>query len=510
MMVSVQVRRGIFLLSTIVSLAAALPIFAQAAKGLTSDQDRQLMMDKLGIKVLRPGPSGDEKAPNHANYDQAKANPYPDYPDALKLDDGQPVTTSDQWWTRRRPQIVEAYEREVYGRVPDKVPAVRWTVVATDREQLSATGLPVLARRVIGHVDNAAYPGVSVDMRMMVVTPAAAKGPVPLLLMLTATQYSGDKFPMPSQPSASEFEQLNTALKASISQGNAGAAAILKAHPGFDLLTPAAPKWPEANADGDPASIQQLIAAGWGFATLDTSTIQEDNGEGLARGVIGLVNKGRPRSPTDWGALRAWAWGASRAFDYLRTDPTVDGRRIGVEGVSRYGKAALVAMAFDQRFAVVLVGSSGKGGATPLRRFFGEDVSSLATGAHYWMAGNFLKYDGALTPRDIPVDANELIALCAPRPTFISYGVPEKGDANWLDHRGSYMATVASSPVFTLLGARGLQGALADYHAAQMPPVNTALLAGDLAWRQHDGGHTDAPNMKWFLQWAAPRLRPTP
>jgi hypothetical protein len=185
----------------------------------------------------------------------------------------------------------------------------------------------------------------------------------------------------------------------------------------------------------------------------------------------------------------------------------VDAKHVGIEGVSRYGKAALVTMAFDPRFAIVLVGSSGKGGSTLLRRNFGEAVESLTGGEYYWMAGNFMKYGasdatfGSKTPGDLPVDSNELIALCAPRPALISYGIPEKGDAKWLDHEGSFMATVDASRVYQLLGAKGL-AVEGDFHTAKMPPVNEGLLGGQLAWRQHDGGHTDAPNMKWFIQWA--------
>jgi len=240
---------------------------------------------------------------------------------------------------------------------------------------------------------------------------------------------------------------------------------------------------------------------------LDPASVQADNGAGLTRGIIGLMNKGQPRKPEDWGSLRAWAWGAGRGLDYLETDPAVDARDVGIEGVSRYGKATLVTMAFDQRFAMALVGSSGKGGATALRRNFGEAVESLTGGEYYWMAGNFMKYGaseasfGSMTPGGIPVDSNELIALCAPRLTFISYGIPEKGDARWLDHEGSFMATVDASRVFTLLGAKGL-GVDEEYHVAKMPAVNHGLLDGQLAWRQHDGGHTDAPNMKYFIQWA--------
>ena len=282
---------------------------------------------------------------------------------------------------------------------------------------------------------------------------------------------------------------------------------IFADHPAWEPNLPAPFEFPQFNADGDPPNTWELIAAGWGFASIDPQSIQADNGAGLTRGIIGLVNKGQPRTPDQWGSLRAWAWGAGRGLDYLATDPAVDAKHIGIEGVSRYGKAALVTMAFDQRFAMVLVGSSGKGGATPLRRNFGEAVETLTSdGEYHWMAGNFLKYGasdasfGSKTPGDLPVDSNELIALCAPRLTFISYGIPEKGDAKWLDQRGSYMATVAASPVFTLLGVKGL-GVDEDYDTAKMPPVNDGLLDGHLAWRQDDGGHTDAPNMKYFIQW---------
>jgi hypothetical protein len=249
---------------------------------------------------------------------------------------------------------------------------------------------------------------------------------------------------------------------------------------------------------------------------LRPTSVQADNGAGLTRGIIGLVNQGRPRKPDDWGALRAWAWGASRALDYLTTEGTtrgtVDATRVGIEGVSRYGKAALVAMAFDTRFAVVLVGSSGEGGAKLHRRNFGEAVENLTgSGEYHWMAGNFLKYGaadatfGTRNAGDLPVDAHELIALCAPRPTFISYGVPEKGDALWLDQQGSFMAAVAAGPVFRLLGAKDL-GTSDAYASEKMPPVGQGLLDGALAWRQHDGGHTDGPNWRYFIPWANEQL----
>jgi hypothetical protein len=468
----------------------------------TAEQDHQNMMDQLGIKALRPGPSGNEKAPNHANYDESLANPYPNVPDALTLDDGQKVTTPEMWWKQRRPEIVEAYSKYVYGFVPKEVPAVKWTVTAVDHEFIGFT--PVIAKDLIGEVDNSAYPDISVKIHMTEVLPARASGPVPVLM-----EFGFAGFPNPNEPRGQELDKVNAAFKAMLIQQDPTLKEVFAHHPAWEPLKASSFfQRPELNADGDPPNEWQLVAAGWGFVRFDPASVQADNGEGITRGIIGLCNHGQPRKPDQWGALRAWAWGAGRGLDYLETDPAVDAKHVGIEGVSRYGKAALITMAFDQRFAMVLVGSSGKGGATLLRRNYGEAVESLTGGEYYWMAGNFMKYGaseatfGSGNPGQIPVDSNELIALCAPRLTFISYGVPEKGDAHWLDHSGSWMATVDASRVWTLLGAKGLVGVDGDYKTAPMPPVNDGLLDGNLAWRQDDGGHTDAPNMKWFLQWA--------
>jgi (4-O-methyl)-D-glucuronate---lignin esterase len=447
------------LLASIVVAAATAFASTQETATRTTEQDHQQMKDQLGIKTLRPAPSGRAAAgdPGAANYDPAKANPFPDLPDPLLLRNARRVTDAKTWWSERRPQIVEDFEREVYGRIPPNVPRVTWHVAET--RTTAVGGVPVAARHIVGHVDNTIYPAIAVDIQMSLVMPAQAKGPSPVLIMF----------------------------------GN-----------GALPPTAAATDTPP----GPPGSAEQLIAAGWGYASIDPRSIQADNGAGLTKGIVGLVNSGRPRKPDDWGALRAWAWGASRALEYLRTDPAVDGGRIGVEGVSRYGKAALVAAAFDERFAVVLVGSSGEGGAKLHRRNFGEAVENLtAAGEYHWMAGNFLKYGaadavfGSRNAGDLPVDSHELIALLAPRAVFISYGVPERGDANWLDHQGSYMAAVAAGPVFRLLGVKDL-GDSRDYRTAAMPPPNTGLLDGALAWRQHDGGHEDRSNMKYFIEWA--------
>ncbi|MGB7436601.1 MAG: hypothetical protein WBR26_17110 [Candidatus Acidiferrum sp.] len=295
--------------------------------------------------------------------------------------------------------------------------------------------------------------------------------------------------PAPAQPTAQELEQINSKLKALLAQNDPAIQAIFEAYPAYNPVVASAATRGPGFPPTEPTPTEELIAAGWGYALIDPASIQADNGAGLTRGIIGLVNRGQPRKPEDWGALRAWEWGAARGLDYLETDPAVDAKRVGIEGVSRFGKAALVTLAFEPRFATGLIGSSGKGGATPLRRNWGEAVENLTgTGEYHWTAGNFLKYGaseakfGSKTPGDVPVDSNELIALCAPRPVFISYGVPEKGDAKWLDHQGSYMATVSAGAVYRLLGAKDL-GVTADYHSAKMPGVNVGLLDGQLAWR---------------------------
>jgi hypothetical protein len=446
----------------------------QPGAATATAQDHKNMLEQLGIKALRPGPSGTETAPNHANYDEATANPFPKLPEVLTLKSGKRVTSKDMWWKQRRPEIVEDFDREVLGRVPKNVPKVTWTV--TNTVTATVAGRPVVGKQLVGHVDNAAFPEITVDIQMTLVTPADAKGPVPVMMM-----FGGRGLPQPAGTPAPA--------------GRGGFA---------------------PPAGSDPPATDQLITDGWGYASINPGSIQADNGAGLTKGIIGLVNRGQFRKPEDWGSLRAWAWGAARALDYLETDKAVNAKQVGIEGVSRYGKAALVTMAYDTRFAVVLVGSSGEGGAKLHRRNWGEAVENLTgSGEYHWMAGNFLKYGaaeasfGSKNAGDIPVDAHELIAMCAPRPTFISYGVPEKGDAKWLDHQGSYMAAVAAGPVFRLLGAKDL-GTSDDYNKEKMPAVNVSMLNGQLAWRQHDGGHTDGPNWKYFIPWADKFLKHTP
>lgn len=413
---------------------------------LTAEQDHQRMMDLLAMKTIRRGREGNPASAFYANYDESKANSYPELPDSLVLANGKRVATAAVWWSTRRPQIVELFDREIYGRAPLRTPKVTWTVTSTERTTVG--NVAVIARSLTGHVDNSAYPLLDVDLRMALSTPADATGPVPVIL---------------------QFGSIN----------------------GVKPVTSA----PVPVADGaDPSWQQQVLAKGWGYAILSPTSFQADNGAGLTEGIIGLCNKGQPRKLDDWGALRAWAWGASRALDYLETDKTVNARQVGIQGHSRWGKAALVTMAYDRRFAIGYISSSGEGGAKLSRRDWGEVVENLAAaGEYHWMAGNFLKYAGPLQWSDLPVDSHELIALSAPRPLFIGGGATN-GDG-WADAKGMFMAEVEAGPVYRLLGKHGLETTV-------MPPIETPVISGDLGFRQHSGGHTAAPNWPTFLTFA--------
>jgi hypothetical protein len=422
--------------------------------------DYQHMLDHLGIKRMRKG--RDARAPDTS--DEATANPYKDtMPDLMTFKDGTKVTSADQW-PRRRAEIVEDFEREVYGRIPGNVPKVAWKVTSTVEGE--SGGIAFVTRTLVGQVDNSAFPKIKVEIQASFTVPRYAAGRVPILLQFGF----GGKF-----------------------GGKGGANALA----------------------------QQALNKGWGYGTIVPVSVQPD-GSRLREGIIGLTNKGQPRGPEDWGALRAWAWGVSRLIDYFEANPDsgVDPTKVCITGVSRYGKAALVATAFDTRVAAGFVASSGAGGAKLFRRDFGELLENLAgRGGYHWMAGNFLKYAaeeakfGKKSVADLPVDQHQLIALCAPRLCFISYGVPEGrpiGDPNWVDAHGSFMAGALAGPAYRLLGKKDF-GTPGNYLTDKMPAVNT-LIGGELAWRQHDGGHTNVPNVPAFFEWAgryisAPGLR---
>ena len=366
-----------------------------------------------------------------SNYETARAGGDRARPDPLVRASGDRITTAPAWWIARRPEILRDVVLDLYGRIPS-TPAVRFAVTRIDSTTYAGQAV---VQTVTGHIDNAAYPAATPRIELTMYLPPKRAGRVPVVVRLGG------------------FGGIGTAL---------------------------------------PDPIARTLALGWAFASVNPGAIQPDDGAGLAtQGIIGLVNRGHPRKPDDWGALAAWSWGLSRVLDYLETDPAVDATRAAIQGHSRWGKAALLAGALDIRWAIVFASCSGAMGASIEKRDWGESIDDVAgTSEYHWMAGNFLRYAGHWTA--MPVDAHELIALVAPRPVFISAGATDQ----WADPRGEFLAVLGADPVYWLLGARGLR-------TTTMPAPGVPLTEGALAFFEHVGGHTDAPDFPVFLQWAS-------
>lgn len=413
-----------------------------------TQEDYQQMLDQLHIKRsdVRPGPSGNPNDANAANRFEEKVNQYK-LPDALVLNNGKKISTSNEWWTKRRPEIVSYFDNEIYGKLPANIPPVKWELISV--KDTSIGNYKAKEKMLKGIVDNSSYPGIKVEIELQLVTPANATA-VPVVM---------------------EFGFYRPF-------GNAG------------NITPIG-----LGSSGEPTWKEQLLSRGWGYSIIVPGSIQADNGAGLRRGIIGLVNKGQPRKPDDWGALRAWAWGASKAIDYFETDKDVDAKRLAIEGISRYGKATVVAMAYEPRFSLAFIGSTGAGGVKILRRVFGEQVESLASsGGYHWFAGNFIKYASILKPDDLPVDAHELVGLCAPRPVFISSGSPQV-EGQWVDAKGMFLGAANAGSVYRLLGKK-------DLGTMEFPKIGMPLVTGEIAFRQHAGGHSTGPNWSTWIAWA--------
>lgn len=470
---------------------------------LTRDEDFNRTRQMLGL-TGDPLPGASGSAPE--TFDESVANPYPDLPDPLVFEDGTPVTTAEQW-RERRAEILDLFEREVYGRTPENTPAVQWEVLQTTRG--TNGDVAIVTKELVGRVDNSAYPALTVNIRASVSTPADATGPVPVILSFGAQGFGGrGAEPLPNEPEPTTVCQPTNAPPPPAGGGpgagrGRGAGGGGRGRGGAD------------NGPQPPTSQQQALARGWGYATVMTNSVQADNGQGLTCGIIGLVNKGQPRSVEDWGVLAAWGWGASRVLDYFATDADVDETRVGLYGHSRWGKATLLAAALDERFAIAYVSSSGHGGAKLHRRKYGELIENVANTFYYWMGANYMKYAGNWDA--LPVDSHQLIATVAPRPVFLSGGndpqknpdgtiatrvndegqtvVAQANDA-WVDPRGSFMAAAAAGPVYELLGRTGLG-------TDEFPQLDTTLIDGDLGFHQHPGGHTSGPAWVTFYEFAA-------
>lgn len=390
-------------------------------------------------RTLRRAPTG-----HITNYYEDKAGTYT-LPDPLVLADGRPVRDADTWFKQRRPELLERYEAEIYGRVPATAPKVRFEV----EEEVPALDGAAVRKRITGHFgDQPDGPAVNV----MLYRPAAAKGPLPLVLHIT---FGGD----PVIP-----------------------------------LPPGTP--PRRFSDMGP--VADVLARGYAYAVVRYTEIQPDNKDGYTGGVIGLAlapGQAKP-APDEWGAIAAWTWGLSRIMDYLATDPVVDAKCVALVGHSRLGKTVLWAGATDARYALIYSSQSGEMGAALSRRDFGETVDDMATNYGYQFAGNLQKYIGHWN--DMPHEGHLLIALSAPRPVFISAG---SGDL-WSDPRGQFLATVAAGPVWRLLGKT-------DLGTAEMPALDVPVAAGTLAYLEHEGPHVISPlDWKTFLDFAGRHLPP--
>jgi hypothetical protein len=393
---------------------------------------------------LRRAPTG-----HISNYDEARVGAYT-LPDPLVLRNGGPVRDAGTWFDQRRPELLRLYETEIYGRVPVSAPAVRAELVAIDRGALD--GLAVHERIVVRFGDKPAGPAVNLHVFL----PARATKPVPLLL-----------------------------------------------HVVFSDLPPAPGKKPAPAVDGRPdpgetGPIPEILARGYGYAIFRYTEIQPDAAHTGDAGVIGLARTPGRTAPAadEWGAISAWAWGTSRILDCLAADPAIDARRVALVGHSRLGKTALWAGAQDPRFALVFASCAGEMGSALARRDYGETIDDMAAAFPWWFAGDFQKYSGHWN--DLPVDAHLLIALCAPRPVFITGGTQDQ----WADPRGEFLAAVAAGPVYRLLGAK-------DLGTAELPPLDTPLIAGDLGFLYHTGPHAILPgDWKAFLDFADRHLPP--
>ena len=371
-----------------------------------------------------------------SNYDESKVKPYT-LPDPLVLANGSRVGDAAAWRKQRRAEIQRLYETEIYGRIPASAPKVSWRVEETDP---AAREGAATRKKIVGQIGSEAE---AQRINLTLYTPSNAKQPVPVILLVN---FGG----------------------------------------------------PGKTPPQDPPVAADIIARGWGYATVIYQDIQPDRNNSFDQGVIGVtLRSAQQQQPAadEWGAIGAWAWGVSRILDYFETDKSVNARRVALFGHSRLGKTALWASALDERIAAVYASCSGEMGAALARRDWGETVDDMTQNFPYWFAGNFQKWAGRWN--EMPVDAHMLIALSAPRPVFVTGGTGDQ----WADPVGMFKAAAAAGPVYRLLGAK-------DLGTTELPPLDKPLTSGDLGWHYHTGGHAATPeDWRAFLEFVGKYFR---
>ena len=380
------------------------------------------------------------------NYDEARVGTYT-LPDPLLLANGKPVRDAKTWNEKRRPEIVRLFEENQYGRSPGRPSAMSFDVFDKGTPAFDGKG----TRRQVTIYFSADKAGPKMDL--LVYVPANATGPVPLLLNLSFSANSSTV----NDPGVKAGEVWGRDKKK------------IPAGQGMNF---------------GKVNVTRLLDAGFGFATVYYGDIDPDFLGGVPHGVRALYLKpGQTEpAPDEWGSIAAWAWGLSRAMDYLETDKAVDAKRVAIMGVSRLGKTVMWAGAHDPRIALVIASCSGEGGAALSRRNYGETIAHLTepTRYPYQFAANYAKFANKVD--QFPVDAHMLVALIAPRPVLL-----QTGDKDfWSDPKGEFLAAVAAGPVYRLLGKQGLD-------TDQMPPAGTPILH-TIGYYMHAGGHGTIPS----------------
>ena len=393
---------------------------------------RRVVGSLLVIVVLTAAPGA--QPPPQANYDESRVPAYT-LPDPLVMADGTRVTSAARWRRQRRPELLRLFADHVYGRTPVTEAPVATAVTDTDAKALG--GLATRRQVTIGFGERPNGPA----MHLLIYLPNARGGRrVPVLLGLN---FRGNHA-IHTDPGI----RLSTAWMPASVEGVTNNRATERTR-GAE-----ASRWP----------VETILQRGYGLVTAYYGDLDPDFDDGFQNGVQPLFyapGQTQP-GPQDWGAIGAWAWGLSRALDYLETDADVDARRVALIGHSRLGKAALWAGAQDERFALVISNNSGCGGAALSRRAFGETVAAINAAFPHWFADAFTKYGGRES--ELPVDQHELLALIAPRPLYVASAAEDL----WADPRGEFLGALHSEPVYQLLGRAGLG-------VREMPPVDTPV-----------------------------------
>jgi hypothetical protein len=395
------------------------------------------------------------------NYDESKVGTYV-LPDPLVMQSGERVRDADTWIKRRRPEILRLFEENIYGRTPGRPKDETFEVF--DRGTSAFGGKALRKQVTVRFLGNRAGPA----MEILIYLPAGAVKPVPLFLTLN---FSGNHR-ISTDPGVKVAAVWDRNNKVKLAEPE-------KAKTTTDL-------WP----------IEQILARGYGLATIYYCDIEPDFKGGMQYGVRPLYFKEGQTEPAadEGGALAVWGWGLSRAMDYLETDKAVDAGRVAILGQSRLGKTVLWAGARDTRFAMVIASCSGEGGAALARRNYGETAKHMAVNFGYQFCGDYQRYQDH--PDQMPTDQHELIALMAPRPVYLSTGSEDQ----WSDPKGEFLAAVAAGPVYRLLGRRGLD-------TDRMPPLDSPILH-TIGFHTHTGKHEiTAFDWEQFLAFADMHLR---